>query len=159
MNGNKKRILLFGTANFQRIEKILNNISIDAEVTFIASRHMLGALNGTYPFLTAIQTTKDHINYQEISRNKLLPRIHYHEVWVPSSLPDNYEAFGQVYALLTEVDYDRMIWIGSTGKLQITNNSVKARLRERAYYIVSSTVFSASWLLEKWSAKLKGYRW
>lgn len=84
-----------------------------------------------------------------------IPHICYDEIWVPSSAEDNLYGYAEVYAIVCELKYRKLIWVSGSGKQVVRLHSVWQGIRDR-YGICIFKIVRAATNIE---TKLKGYKW
>lgn len=152
-----RKILLFQTAGLEFMEEILTGVKAKDELYLVlpAKADIPSEISKLKHKI--IRIGKEYIDYRDIFENQRIPPIHYDEVWLPSSVSDNYDEFAEVYACLTNIKFDWFIWKGK-GKEFVVNNKLKYRIREKINGKIVNWWFKVFYKAEKIESCMKGYK-
>lgn len=151
-----RKILLFQTVGLEVMDTILSELKINDELYLILpAKANIPKTIKKYKHIV-IRTGKKYIDYQDIYESKRIPRVHYDEVWIPSSAADNYDEFAEIYACLTDVKFEYFIWIGQGKKIEY-KNTLNIRTKEKVVGKIVNWWFAVFYIAEKMDSYLKGY--
>lgn len=101
-------ILIFKTVNEERTKRLLNNIdTLNNNVYVIMPESEISIYKGLRLNIHCIGTKGKYIDYRTIRGENRIPDIVFHEVWVPSPDLNSIYTYGEVYAIISELRYQR----------------------------------------------------
>ncbi len=148
------KLLIFMTANEQRMRRLLNEQK-SHEIYLVLPESKKRSMKELYPNIHLIGTKKEYMDYPTLVKEDRIPHICYDEIWVPSSAEDNLYGYAEVYAIVCELKYRKLIWVSGSGKQVVRLHSVWQGIRDR-YGICIFKIVRAATNIE---TKLKGYKW
>ncbi len=153
-------VLIFKTTNEKRLEEILKWLNKKENQIFLVLPHK-GAeqYKRQYKAPILIETDMEYMDYHALKKENRIPNLCFDEVWVPSSFIDDFFSFGDIYAILTEIRYKKMIWIGSDNHKIIIKNDIQYKIKNRIYYFFSKKIFFIAKAGCTIYSVIKGYRW
>lgn len=148
------KLLIFMTANEQRMQKLLDEQK-DNEIYLVLPESKKGRMQGLFPGIHLIGTDKEYMDYDTLMQEDQIPHICYDEIWVPSSVENNIYNYAEVYALVCELKYRKIIWVSGSGKQVVKSHSVWQRIRE----MYEIGIFKVARTATNIETKVKGYKW
>lgn len=150
-----KTIIIFSTAAHEKVNSALKESdSENNKVYFVVPQSKCACYAQEYKNITYITTEREYMDYLTLMSEKRIPDIQYDEAWVPSSQQNNMYAFGDVYAVIDELNCKKTVWIASDGSRQIILRKSEG-MKNLLIKFIFWTERKKSFLI----TNLKGYKW
>lgn len=153
-------IFIFASATNNRIREELDELEPGEDnIYLLISKSRAEYFYDNYKSIHIIEFDKKYISYKFIKSAGIISDMPWDIIIVPSSLPNNIYSFGEVYALMTEMKYKRMIWKGSDGTIYEKNNNIVNRIKDGMYSLAAFSVYRIIVLFEHFNSFIHGYKW
>lgn len=153
-------ILIFKTVNKERFSKILKNIYKSKNNYYILIPEAdKGIYKSNRSNIYYISTDNAFMDYEILRMEKRIPNIKFHEIWVLSSSKDRIYTYTEVYALISELSYHKLIY-----KIIQENVIIDLDLNveinfSAIYYNIVRAVRAYTSLCSLFQKKIMGYKW
>lgn len=153
-------ILIFKTANESRMKLLMEGLDRKSNhIYLVLPEKDKRNYERKYENIRCIATGRDYIEYKTIMSEKRIPDIRYEQIWVPSSFKDNYYSFGEVYAVISELKYDTMVWVSGDGEKRTEKYSAIHKVKEMIWERLVRIIFAFAKVNYVIDTNIKGIRW
>lgn len=154
-------ILIFKTVNEERTRRLLYNTdTVKNTIYMVMPESEVGIYDGLGMSIHCIGTNKKYIDYKTVAEENKIPDIKFHEIWVLSPNYGNLYTYWEVYAVISELKYDRVFY-KAIGKDRIESYDLeKENIFSRTHALMVRAVRAYTvliyWIEKK--VKAKGYK-
>lgn len=104
-------ILIFKTVNEERTKQLLDCVDVmKHEVYVVMPESKISIYKRLGLNIHCIGTEKEYIDYSAVMEEGRIPDIKFHEVWVPSPDFKNIYTYPEVYAVISELRYNKVYY-------------------------------------------------
>lgn len=101
-------ILIFKTVNEERTKQLLDCVDVmKHKVYVVMPESKISIYKGLGLNIHCIGTDEEYIDYSTVMEEEKIPDIKFHEVWVPSPDFKNIYTYPEIYAIISELKYDK----------------------------------------------------